>query len=160
MSKMRDMHTKRWSADMIFGSHTTNKIVQYNSGKSNTEKKQSKVKKEKTFKCSLFCEGGALALKEKLSKQNLTVWAFWQCVDIYILKKASLTVNQSRSLWETCSHKGRNTTICFFFIWLSKYFFVVVAICSLDQVNIGDGISWQSCNWQQISCFCKHLKTI
>lgn len=43
---------------MIFGSHTTNKIVQYNSGKSNTEKKQSKVKKEKTFKCSLFCEGG------------------------------------------------------------------------------------------------------
>lgn len=70
---------------MIFGSHTTNKIVQYNSGKSNTEKKQSKVKKEKTFKCSLFCErgGGALALKEKLSKHKIllyepsdNVWTF------------------------------------------------------------------------------------
>lgn len=72
---------------MIFGSHTTNKIVQYNSGKSNTQKKkQSKGKKEKTFKCSLFCEGGgggALALKEKLSKhKNLlyepsdNVWTF------------------------------------------------------------------------------------
>lgn len=52
---------------MIFGSHTTNKIVQYNSGKSNTEKKQSKVKKEKTFKCSLFCErgGGGTSLKRE-----------------------------------------------------------------------------------------------
>lgn len=70
---------------MIFGSHTTNKVVQCNSGKSNTQKKkQSKGKKEKSFKCSLFCEGGgALALKEKLSKHKIllyepsdNVWTF------------------------------------------------------------------------------------